>query len=159
MVLVRPTVNLHEKRIISCPIRLTDILYIRLQDDDNKIDPSFIANYNFCLDVIEQSGDLQALITISDGSNFSLGVEKEFLKSLDVLSPQTTTHFFRDIHALFARILLLPAPSVAAMVGKAVDYGLLFACAHQFRYVKVVGGEGRPFKNNVKGGGLRILYQ
>ena len=76
--------------------------------------------------------DAAALATIGSGKFYSNGLDLDWLgQHLDEY-----TSYVDRVHALFARVLTLPVPTVAALNGHAFGAGAMLAMAHDYRIMR-----------------------
>ena len=92
----------------------------------------WLAAVDKCLDELEGSTEPAALVTIGDGKFFSNGLDLDWLgQHLDEYAS-----YVDRVHALFARFLTLPFPTVAAVNGHAFGAGAMLAVAHDYRVMR-----------------------
>ncbi len=78
----------------------------------------------------------RALVTTASGKFFSNGLDLEWLGAHGDRLPS----YVIEVHQLFARVLALPVPSVAAVQGHAFAGGGMLALAHDFRVMRADRG-------------------
>ncbi|ORA07801.1 enoyl-CoA hydratase-related protein [Mycobacterium arosiense] len=111
------------------------IAIVRLGEDENRFEPTFLDDIDQALDQAIADG-AQGLITTADGKFYSNGLD---LKWLSAHTDQGQWYIAR-VHRLLARVLTLPLPTVAAVVGHAFGAGAMLAIAHDFRVMRADRG-------------------
>jgi len=105
---------------------------LNLGDDENRFGPEWLTAVEKCLDELEAGTDAAALVTIGSGKFYSNGLDLDWLgQHLDEY-----TSYVDRVHALFARVLTLPVPTVAALNGHAFGAGAMLAIAHDYRIMR-----------------------
>ncbi|HEY9394028.1 MAG TPA: enoyl-CoA hydratase-related protein, partial [Nocardioides sp.] len=103
-----------------------------LGDGENRFSPDWLEAVGSALDQIESTTEPAVLVTIGGGKFYSNGLDLEWLgQNLD----QHDTYVAR-VEDLFARILTLPVPTVAAVNGHAFGAGAMLAMAHDYRVMR-----------------------
>lgn len=103
-----------------------------LGDDENRFSPDWLEAVGSALDQIESTTEPAVLVTIGGGKFYSNGLDLEWLgQNFD----QHDTYVTR-VEDLFARILTLPVPTVAAVNGHAFGAGAMLAMAHDYRVMR-----------------------
>lgn len=103
-----------------------------LGEDENRFSPDWLEAVDGALDQLEASTGPAALVTIGQGKFYSNGLD------LDWLGQNFDQHeaYVERVQALFARILTLPVPTVAAVNGHAFGAGSMLAMAHDYRVMR-----------------------
>jgi enoyl-CoA hydratase/carnithine racemase len=114
------------------------VALLRMNDGENRFNPTFIKAFLDTLDEIEKHTNASALVvTSSHDKIFSNGIDLDWLlpaiKSGDL---ETSKGFFYSMMALFKRMLLYPMPTIAAISGHAFAGGAIFCCAFDFRFMR-----------------------
>jgi enoyl-CoA hydratase/carnithine racemase len=99
---------------------------IHLGDGPNLFDETFIATFDGLLSELEAEDSGGAVVITATGKFFSNGFDLDFLGSL---SGETLGPFIDRACRLLARILVFPAPTVAAVNGHAFGIGAMTAIA------------------------------
>ncbi len=90
-----------------------DVHLLDLGDDENRFNPPWLAAVGALLDEVEAAPGPKALVTRATGKFWSNGLDLAWLgDNADQAGP-----FVDSVHALFARVLALPVPTVAACQG------------------------------------------
>ena len=113
------------------PIHVLD-----LGSGQNRINPDWIADVNAALDDVTESEPPRGLVTTASGEFFSMGLDLDWMAANPGGAPEQVA----QMHELFARMLALPVPTVAAIGGHAVAGGALFALAHDHRVMRADHG-------------------
>ncbi|MFW0785154.1 enoyl-CoA hydratase-related protein [Gordonia sp. CPCC 206044] len=107
-----------------------------LGNDENRFSPDWLGDVEAALDELEASTGPAALVTIGAGKFYSNGLD------LDWLGAHLDQHeaYVERVQALFARVLTLPVPTVAALNGHAFGAGAMLAIAHDYRVMRTDRG-------------------
>lgn len=119
-------------------LRLHDdggIAVLHLGDDENRFSLAFLDDIDAALTRIVDEG-AQGLVTTGGGKFYSNGLDLDWLSAH---SDQGDRYVAR-VHALLARVLTLPVPTAAAIVGHAFGAGAMLAMAHDFRVMRTDRG-------------------
>ncbi len=110
-----------------------DVFVLNLGDGDNRFNPETIAAINETLTAVEiaAEGGNTALVTTATGKIYHNGLDLDHMGGLD--SP---AEFLSSVHHLFARMMRLPCPTIAAMQGHSFAGGALFSLSHDLRYMR-----------------------
>lgn len=107
------------------------IAIIHLGGDENRFSPAFLDDIDDALDQAVSDG-AQGLITTADGKFYSNGLDLEWLSA----HTDQGQWYIGRVHRLLARMLTLPIPTAAAVVGHAFGAGAMLAVAHDFRVMR-----------------------
>lgn len=77
-----------------------------------------------------------ALVTVGAGKFWSNGLDLDWL----LAHGDEMESYVRRVHALFARLLVFPMPTLAAITGHAFGAGAMAAIAHDFRIMRADRG-------------------
>lgn len=105
---------------------------VTLGDDENRLSPDWIDAVTEALDTVASSAEPAALMTIGLGKIYSNGLDLDWLGA----HPDQFGSYVDRVQALFARMLTLPVPTVAALNGHAFAGGAMFALAHDYRVMR-----------------------
>ncbi len=116
------------------PTLTTDgpIWTLDLGDDENRFSLEWLSTTAALLDEVAGSDQPAALVTTGSGKFFSNGLDLEWLGA----HPDQLGSYVDRIHALFAQVLTLPVPTVAAVNGHAFGGGAMLAMAHDHRVMR-----------------------
>lgn len=111
------------------------IAVLDLGDDENRFSPAFLDEIDALLDDVLAS-DAQGLVTTGGGKFYSNGLDLDWLMA----NGDRTSWYVGRVQALLARVLTLPIPTAAAVVGHAFGAGAMLAVAHDFRVMRADRG-------------------
>lgn len=113
-----------------------DVFVLNLGSDENRLHPDWLGGVNRALDEIEATEAPRALVTAATGKFWSNGLDLDWLQA----HASEGGRYMAAVHELFARILALPLPTVAAIQGHCFAAGAMIAVAHDFRVMRVDRG-------------------
>lgn len=100
--------------------------------DENRFSPDWLETVGEALDRIESTTEPAVLVSTGGGKFYSNGLDLEWLgQNLD-----HHDSYVERVEALFARVLTLPVPTVAAVNGHAFGAGAMLAMAHDYRVMR-----------------------
>ncbi|RAY12992.1 enoyl-CoA hydratase/isomerase family protein [Actinomadura craniellae] len=103
-----------------------DVFVLRFDAGENRFSPQFLDAVGGALDTVEKAEGPRALVTTGTGKFYSNGLDLDWLGANgDQWGP-----YLDRVHGLFARLLTLPLPTVAAINGHAFAAGGMLALAH-----------------------------
>lgn len=105
---------------------------LNLGPDENRFHPDWMAALHGCLDEMLASTEPAALVTVGSEKFFTNGLDLDWLGA----HPDQMSSYVDTIHAMFARLLTLPVPTVAAVNGHAFGGGAMLAMCHDFRVMR-----------------------
>ncbi|MFI6223053.1 enoyl-CoA hydratase-related protein [Nocardia salmonicida] len=111
------------------------IAVLDLGDGENRFSPDFLTEVQTHLDTVVAEG-AHALVTTATGKIYSNGLDLDWLSA----NGDRAAEYVAAVHALFARVLTLPMPTVAAIGGHAFGAGAMVAMAHDFRVMRADRG-------------------
>jgi enoyl-CoA hydratase/carnithine racemase len=111
-----------------------DLLIVDLGSGENRFNRDLVDGLNGALDQLERDG-AAALVTTASGKIWSNGLDLDWMASSGA-----GAGFVRDMQRVFARVLLLPVPTVAAITGHCYAGGAMFALAHEVRVMRADRG-------------------
>ena len=111
------------------------IAILELGDDENRFSPDFLDEIESHLDEIV-SGGAHGLVTTAAGKFYTNGLDLDWLMA----HGDQTQWYVGRVQALLARMLTLPIPTAAALVGHAFGAGAMLALAHDFRVMRADRG-------------------
>lgn len=117
--------------------RQDDICILRMKAGENRFNGSFIEAMNVALDEVEASEGSPGLVTTGEGKFYSNGLDLGWMTSPE---GQAEPGFIASVLRLFARLLVFPLPTAAAMNGHAFAGGLMLALAHDHRVMRADRG-------------------
>ncbi len=104
------------------------IAVLDLGADENRFSPDFLDEIHGHLDEVVGAG-AQGLVTTGGGKFYSNGLDLDWLAA----NGEQTQWYVGRVQGMLARILTLPVPTAAALVGHAFGAGAMLALAHDFR--------------------------
>ncbi|OBK70140.1 enoyl-CoA hydratase-related protein [Mycobacterium sp. 1165178.9] len=111
------------------------IAIVRLGEDENRFSPGFLDDIDDALSQAVSDG-AQGLITTAGGKFYSNGLDLEWLGA----HTDQGQWYIGRVHQLLARVLTMPLPTAAAVVGHAFGAGAMLAIAHDFRVMRADRG-------------------
>ncbi|TDD89571.1 enoyl-CoA hydratase-related protein [Actinomadura rubrisoli] len=113
-----------------------DVFVLRLDAGENRFAPDFLGAFEDALGTVEESEGPAALVTVGTGKFYSNGLDLEWLGA----NPDRLEDYLRRVNGLYARLLSLPAPTVAAVNGHAFAGGGMLVLAHDFAVMRTDRG-------------------
>jgi Delta3-Delta2-enoyl-CoA isomerase len=113
-----------------------EVFLLDLGDTENRFAPDWLVEVQQHLTTVEAADGPRALVTSARGKFFSNGLDLEWLAN----NGERFRDYVIDVHALLARMLALPVPTVAALQGHAFAGGGMLALAHDFRVMRADRG-------------------
>jgi enoyl-CoA hydratase/carnithine racemase len=112
-----------------------DVFVLRMDNGENRFNPTSVAEIETALNEVmaTQAGGESpcALVTTGTGKFFSNGIDLDWmLSSRDDLTVDDPMAFIGDMSRMWARVMSLPIPTVAAINGHAFAGGAMFSLAH-----------------------------
>lgn len=112
------------------------VLVLDLGEGENRFHPDWLASVNTALDEAEQVQGPRALVTAATGKFYSNGLDLDWLMA----NADQYQDYVADVHQLFARMLALPMPTVAALQGHTFAAGAMFSLAQDLRVMRADRG-------------------
>jgi len=113
-----------------------EVFVLDLGSDENRFHPDWLASVSAHLDEVDAASGSRALVTSASGKFWSNGLDLPWIFD----HPGESGAFLDDVHALFARVLSLPLPTVAACQGHVFAAGAMLALAHDLRVMRADRG-------------------
>ena len=111
---------------------MTDpVSVLDLGTDENRFSLDWLQRVHSFLD-----GVTGPLVTIGSGKFYSNGLDLDWL----LANGDQAAKYVAEVQELFARVLTLPVPTVAAINGHAFGAGAMLAMAHDFRVMRTDRG-------------------
>jgi enoyl-CoA hydratase/carnithine racemase len=111
------------------------IAILDLGDDENRFSPEFLDEIDAHLDELVGTG-ARGLVTTGGAKFYSNGLDLDWLTA----HGQQTHWYVGRVQGMLARILTVPVPTAAAVVGHAFGAGAMLALAHDFRVMRADRG-------------------
>lgn len=112
----------------------SDTYLLNIGDGENRFSPQWLDEINAALDVVEAKP--APLVTHGTGKFYSNGLDLEWLGA----NPAELGNYVVRVESLFARVLGLGVPTVAAINGHAFGAGAMIAMAHDWRVMRADRG-------------------
>lgn len=106
------------------------VYVLDLGDDENRFTLDWIKQVDAHLDEVVASP--APLVTTAGGKFYSNGLDLDYVLG----NPEQLPAYVAEVQALFARVLELPVPTVAAVSGHAFGAGAMLAMAHDWRVMR-----------------------
>ncbi len=116
--------------------RKDSVFVLTMDDDDNRMNQSWLDGMTAALDEVDSAADPVALVTTGTGKFFSNGLDLEWIMGSGVDMPS----FVADVERLYARLIGSPYVTVAACNGHTFAGGAMLALCHDFRVMRVDRG-------------------
>ncbi|MEO3823604.1 enoyl-CoA hydratase-related protein [Actinomadura sp. B10D3] len=113
-----------------------DVHVLRFDAGENRFGPDFLGEVQDALDQVVKGGGPGALVTVGTGKFYSNGLDLDWLGA----NQDRFEEYIGQVHALYARLLSLPMPTVAALNGHAFAGGGMLALAHDFAVMRTDRG-------------------
>ena len=111
------------------------IAILDLGDDENRFSPEFLDEIDAHLDELVGTG-ARGLVTTGGAKFYSNGLDLDWLTA----HGEQTQWYVGRVQGMLARILTVPVPTAAAVVGHAFGAGAMLALAHDFRVMRADRG-------------------
>ncbi len=109
-----------------------DVFILRLGEDENRFNGPFMDAVAALVDEVDAAPPPRALVTTGVGKIYSNGLDLEWMsQNVEAIGP-----LLESVHALYARLLGLGVPTVAALGGHAFAGGAMLALAHDVRVMR-----------------------
>lgn len=109
-----------------------DVFVLDLGADENRFNPTWVGAVRDALDEVQAAEGARALVTTASGKFWSNGLDLAWIGE----HVEEAQAFIDEVHELFARMLLLNAPTVAAIQGHCFAAGAMLAQAHDVRLMR-----------------------
>ena len=111
------------------------IAVLYLGGDENRFSPTYLDDIDAAIDEVVAE-NARALVTTAGGKFYSTGLDLEWLGA----HADQGRWYIGRVHQLLARVLTLPMPTAAAVVGHAFGAGAMLALAHDYRVMRADRG-------------------
>lgn len=112
------------------------VFVLHLGDGENRFAPDWLDAVAGALQEVATATPPAALVTTATGKFWSNGLDLDWLAA----HPDRSGPFLAAVHALLARALTLPVPTVAALQGHTFAAGAMLALAHDCRVMRADRG-------------------
>lgn len=113
-----------------------EVFLLDLGGDENRFNPDWVRAVTAHVDEVVAADGPRALVTRATGKFWSNGLDLAWMGE----HPEQAGPFVDEVHALFARLLSLPVPAVAACQGHVFAAGAMLALAHDARVMRADRG-------------------
>lgn len=113
------------------------VFVLRMTAGENRFHPDFLRAYGEALDRVEKAEGPAALVTTGDGKFFSNGLDLDWMGSE---GRERAGENLAEVLRMFARVLVFPGATVAAVNGHAFAGGGMLALAHDLRVMRADRG-------------------
>ena len=113
-----------------------DVHVLRFDNGENRFSPGFLDAVGKTLDEVEKAGSPGALVTVGTGRFYSNGLDLDWLNA----NRDELKDYLGRVHALFARLLTFPMPTVAAVNGHAFAGGAMLVLSHDLAVMRTDRG-------------------
>jgi enoyl-CoA hydratase/carnithine racemase len=113
-----------------------EVFVLDLGEDENRFNPDWVDAVTAFVDEVAAADGPRALVSKATGKFWSNGLDLAWLGA----NAEQAGPFVDSVHGLFARLLSLPVPAVAACQGHVFAAGAMLALAHDFRVMRVDRG-------------------
>lgn len=113
-----------------------DVFILDLGQDENRLSGPWVTAVEAALDEVEAAPGPKGLVTVATGKFWSNGLDLEWLQA----HPDQLPAFAAGMDRVYARIMSLGAPTVAAIGGHAFAAGAVLALAHDWRVMRADRG-------------------
>lgn len=113
-----------------------DVHILRFDAGENRFSPGFLDEVEDALDTVAKNDGPGALVTAGTGKFYSNGLDLDWLSA----NQDRFEEYLRRVHGLFARVLELPMPTVAALNGHAFAGGGMLALCHDHAVMRTDRG-------------------
>jgi enoyl-CoA hydratase/carnithine racemase len=109
-----------------------NVFVLNLGDDENRYNPDSVSALNAHLDEVEAAPSPRALVVVGTGKIWSNGLDLEWMGA----NVESVPAFINEVHALLARALEFPVPTIAALNGHTFAAGAMLAIAFDERIMR-----------------------
>jgi Delta3-Delta2-enoyl-CoA isomerase len=109
-----------------------NVFVLNLGDTENRFNPESVGALNAALDEVEAAEAPRALVLTAEGKVWSNGLDLEWFAA----NMSEASAFLTEAHALLARALSFPVPTIAAIQGHAFAAGAMFATCLDERFMR-----------------------
>ena len=114
--------------------RVGAVAILDMGEGEKRFNPSTIAAMNAVLDEVDTTiadGEPFAMVTTGSDKFFTNGIDLDWMFGPEAqATPETIPDFLASMMRLWARVLSMPIPTVAAVNGHAFAGGAMFVLAH-----------------------------
>jgi len=115
------------------------VAVLSMDNGENRQNPAFVEAFLDAMNAIEADPEAHAVvIASSDVKNWTQGLDLEWIMPAfgDSTRHDEIRNLLRGLNDVSARCLTYPVPVVAAITGHTYGYGVVLACACDFRFMR-----------------------
>jgi enoyl-CoA hydratase/carnithine racemase len=112
------------------------VFVLDLGETENRFNGDSIAELAALLDEVEAAEGPKALVVKATGKYWTNGLDLDWMMA----DPERAGPLLAGVHALFARVLVMPVPTVAAITGHCYAAGAMLSVAHDIKVMRVDRG-------------------
>jgi enoyl-CoA hydratase/carnithine racemase len=112
------------------------VFVLDLGDTENRFNADSLAELAARLDEVEGAEGPKALVVKATGKYWSNGLDLDWMMA----DPERAGPLLAGVHALFARVMVMPLPTVAAITGHAYAAGAMLSVAFDIKVMRADRG-------------------
>ena len=112
------------------------VFVLDLGDTENRFNADSLAELGALLDEVEAADGTKALVVRATGKYWTNGLDLDWMMA----DPERAGPLLAGVHALFARVLVMPLPTVAAITGHCYAAGAMLSVAHDIKVMRADRG-------------------
>lgn len=109
-----------------------DVFILRMENEENRFSPELLDALQGALTTVADAEGPRALVTTGTGKFFTNGLDLDWLGA----NPTRMDEYLDLVDDLFASVLTLPCPTVAAVNGHAFGAGAMLTLVHDHRIMR-----------------------
>ncbi|TNY35000.1 enoyl-CoA hydratase-related protein [Thermomonospora catenispora] len=113
-----------------------EVFVLRFDHGENRFHPDFLDAVLGALDAVERAEGPRALVTVGTGKFYSNGLDLDWLGA----NSDRLKWYLGRVHEVYARMLSLPMPTVAAVNGHAFAGGAMLVLTHDLSVMRTGRG-------------------
>jgi enoyl-CoA hydratase/carnithine racemase len=115
------------------------VAVLSMDSGENRQNPTFVEAFLGVMNAIEADPEAHAVVIVSsDVKNWTQGIDLGWIMTAfgDPARHDEIRGLFRGLNDMSARCLTYPMPVIAAITGHTYGYGVILACACDFRFMR-----------------------
>jgi enoyl-CoA hydratase/carnithine racemase len=117
--------------------RTGPVFVLQIDAGENRFSPDMVKAFDEALDRVDATEGPKALVTVGTGKFYSNGLDLEYMMGE---GRDRASEYLASVLSILGRILIFPAPTVAAVSGHAFGAGAQLAVAHDIRLMRADRG-------------------
>jgi Delta3-Delta2-enoyl-CoA isomerase len=113
-----------------------DVFVLDMGDTENRFNADSLASLSALLDEVEGAEGPKALVVKATGKYWTNGLDLDWMMA----DPERAGPLLAGVHGLFARVLVMPLPTVAAITGHCYAAGAMLSVAHDIKVMRADRG-------------------